>query len=312
MPMRFAFFSFLLCLPFSSFALETDNYLAWNRQLRDSSTHLNQYLSDSIGNALANIPDHETKSCEEMTSLISKQFESHLVHDNPVENWLFRVLTNEELYPDNLHYVEDSIYREPYRFYIPWFGLAPTIQVNGYYFGTDKLSHFSSTGMIYYKIFQTELRRRNSQSIALKKAIDWGVRDEKTLHGFWASGVFSYGDLEANFQGMRFYQRFCSGRNSYLQKSRNGEWILSVLPDIREFINGSWDESFLLSYRKPENWKNVSVVLKNNYCEKFQSIEVQKRFSYYTKTLKLSESQEYLSQLNSLPVAQSFTALCSE
>lgn len=310
--MRYAFFSFILGLTFSANALETDNYLAWDKTLNDSSSHINRFLSESIEAALKKIPDHQIKTCEEMTGLIGKEFESHLVHDNPVENWLFSVLSDEEMYPTDLYYFEESIYREPYRFYIPWFGLAPTIQVNGFYFGTDKLSHFASTGLIYYRIYRGEIAKRKSPLSALKKAIDWGVRDEKTVHGFWASGVFSYSDLEANYQGLRFYNRFCSKTNAYLQRTEHGEWRLINRPDVAEYVSGFWDESFLLSYRKPENWSKVSAVLKSRYCPEFPSSRVQHRFTSYLKNSQRSASQNYLSSLKALPVAQSFEALCSK
>lgn len=312
MTMRSLLFSFILTLTLPAMALETDNYLAWDKTLSDSSAHINRFLSDSIKSALTQIPNHRMKSCDEMTVLIGKEFESRLVHDNPVENWLFTILTDKEMFPSDLHYVEDSIYREPYRFYIPWFGLAPNIQVNGYYFGTDKLSHFASTGMIYFRIFRDQIRKNKSSLAALKRAIDWGIRDEKTVHGFWASGVFSYADLEANYQGLLFFQRFCSTENSFLQRSNDGNWSLVNPPEIKEFINGAWDESYLLSYRKPLNWKKVAAIIKAKYCEKFQTTRVQKRFSYYKETSRLSKSQEYLTGIKSLPPAQSFKDLCSE
>ncbi len=132
-----------LILPMTAVALETDNYIVWGQELKDSSSHINHFFSENIELALQNIPLHADKSCVQMTKLIAKDFASHLVHDNPVENWLFKRLTSQEMYPENMNYVHGSIYREPYLFYIPWFGLAPNIQVNGFYFGTDKLSHFN-------------------------------------------------------------------------------------------------------------------------------------------------------------------------
>lgn len=310
--MKCSLFTVILIWSFSAAALETDNYLAWNQTLSDSSHQINQYLAQTIKSALTKIPDHQNKNCFEITTLIGEDFESHLVHDNPIENWLFTVLSEEEMYPLDLNYVEQSIYREPYRFYIPWFGLAPTIQVNGYYFGTDKLSHFASTGLIYFKIFTKELANGESSRVALRKAIDWGVLDEKTVHGFWASGVFSYADLEANYQGLRFYQRFCSSSNPYLRKSSSGEWVFEKHPEIKMFISGSWDESFYLSYRKPKNWERVAPILKDEYCPKRASPIVRRRISHYKRDKNLSESQKYLSTLMNVPKAQSFEDLCRE
>ncbi len=185
----------MILFSLKAIALETDNYLAWGIRLQDASPHINRFLREGIQSSLKEIKNHEKHTCEAITQLIAKDFASHLVHDNPVENWLFEVLSREEIFPADIHHVQESIYREPYRFYIPWFGLAPNIQVNNYYFGTDKLSHFASTGMIYYRIYHRELRKGRSIPESEKAAIDWGIRDEKSVHGYWASGVFSYADL---------------------------------------------------------------------------------------------------------------------
>jgi len=315
MPMRSAVFSLFFFVSLSSFALETDNYLSWDKELSDSSSHINRYLSDSINSSLSVIPDHRNKTCEEITELIAKEFESHLVHDNPVENWLFQVLTSQEMFPEGLHYVEESIYRDPYRFYIPWFGLAPTIQVNGFYFGTDKLSHFASTGMIYFRIYKDEMRKGKISADATRKAIDWGIRDEKTVHGYWASGVFSYADLEANYQGLKFYKDFCKKDGSFLSQKNDGEWKLVRTPDIAEYVSGFWDETFELSYRLPENWKKVSGVIREKYCVLSATDGVKKRFQYYRQSSVPGFSKEYIRQQKDLPdpsELQSISSLCQK
>jgi hypothetical protein len=310
--MKFLLLTFLFSLP--ALALETDNYIVWGQELQDSSEHINTFFTEGIETALAAIPDHEQKSCEEMTRIISKDFASYLVHDNPVENWLFKVLTSAEMYPGDMNYVKGSIYREPFRFYIPWFGLAPNIQVNGFYFGTDKLSHFASTGMIYFKIFQRELALGHSEIDAMKSAINWGIQDEKSLHGYWASGVLSYADLESNFQGLRFYREFCDGKEPFLKRNPDGRWILSKTPAIENYVSGLWDESYELSYRLPENWEHVKKELKR-YCLDSRTPEVRARFAYYKHSPE-SMSKKYLETLKKaelLPdpeVSQSFVDIC--
>jgi hypothetical protein len=307
-------FLYAIFFSLSALALETDNYFVWNKELRDSSSYIDRYFEEKISEALTKISP-ESKTCQEVTIEIAHDFASHLVHDNPVENWLFSVLTSEEITPTTLNWVEESIYREPYVFYIPWFGLAPNIQVNGFYFGTDKLSHFASTGMIYYKIFQRELARNKNLTSALKAAIDWGVRDEKSVHGYWASGVFSYADLESNYQGLRFYRNFCEGTSPYLKKDVSGQWTLANRPAIKEFVSGLWDETYNLSYRLPENWEKVKPVL-SGYCDLAQSTPVKERMKYYSQKIPVSFSNHYLEDLKANGVApapersQSFVGLC--
>lgn len=305
-----------LIFPLTALALETDNYIVWGQELKDSSEHINHYFSENIELALQSIPDHQNKSCEEMTKIIAKDFASFLVHDNPVENWLFRKLTSQEMYPTSMNYVHGSIYREPYLFYIPWFGLAPNIQVNNFYFGTDKLSHFASTGMIYFRRFLKEKSLGRSEDGAIQAAIHWGIRDEKTVHGFWASGVFSYADLESNYQGFLFYRNFCEGKKPYLKQSTDGSWELKHRPDIKQYVSGFWDETFELSYRLPENWKKVRKEIRR-YCPDYMTNDVQGRLKYYQKS-QASYSRKYLNSLAAEKLTpspmdtQSFASVCSD
>ncbi len=284
-------------LSFPAFALETDNFLVWSRTLKDSSAHINRYFSENITAALDEISDHENLKCHDITTLIAKRFASRLVHDNPVENYLFSVLGQDEIFPSHLNYVDESIYRDPYRFYIPWFGLAPNIQVNGYYFGTDKLSHFASTGMQYYQIYIRELGVKRSPAKALMKAIHWGILDEKSVHGYLSSGILSYADLESNYQGLKFYQDFCQAEKPFLQKNISGRWQLINKPDIRKYVNGYWDETFEPSYLLPGNWKKVKTVIKDQYCGMSFSQEVSGRMHYYRTTSRPSVSVTYLNNL---------------
>jgi len=285
-------------ISFSASALETDNYLAWKKELRDSGPAINSYFNHEITHVLkTSDPD---LSCEEVTQKIGEVFESHLVHDNPVENHLLSVLSSEEIFPTSLYYVEESIYRDPFRVYIPYFGLAPNVQVNGFYFGTDKLSHFASTGRIYYEKFQ--------KSSSLKSAISWGVRDEKTLHGYWASGVFSYADLEANYQGFLFYQDLCQGSHPYLTK-KGSRWSLQRPFKIEKYVSGLWDETYLESYRLPGNWNKVKGFIQREYCPLKDSPLVRKRFHYYQTHYPLRSTLGLLEGLD-LPKAQSFQELC--
>lgn len=289
----------LSLLSLSASALETDNYLVWDRKLKDAGPAINKYFNHEIRNVLA-ASRNSSLSCGEVTKRIGEVFESHLVHDNPVEQHLLQVLDNDEIYPSTLYHVPESIYRDPFRIYIPYFGLAPNIQVNGFYFGTDKLSHFASTGRIYFDIYQ--------KTSKIKSALEWGVRDEKTLHGYWASGVFSYADLEANFQGLLFYHALCHGNQPYLE-FKNSRWFLKRDFRIQDFVSGLWDETYLESYRLPGNWKKVKGILENKYCGLRETPLVRERFRYYDEHLPRRSSQGQMKSSH-LPKAQSFQDLC--
>lgn len=302
----------------NALALESDNYLMWNRELKDSGREINSYIIDQIQTALM-ISNRKVKiqTCEQVTAQIASRFKTFLVHDNPLENWLMKNLSSDQIYPRTLNYLPQSIYRDPFRFYIPAFGLAPNVQVNNFYFGTDKLSHFSSTGSTYFKIYLQSLRKGRSKHQAKIDAIHFGLRDEATLHGYWASGVFSYGDLESNYQGFLFFRRLCSDDQDNYLEFEDGHWVLKHEPDIADYVDGNWDESFYPSHLLTENWKKVSVALKT-YCTISHDPAVLERFAYYHATKHESFSQSYIEALHSgsnprVPnpeKEQSFSDLC--
>ena len=282
---------FIILLPMSAFALETDNYLSWRIQLTDSSNHINQFLRQKI---IQTLPAQRGKSCQQVTEAIAKNFASYFVHDDPISQHLIKTLTAHEMFPTDIHHVPISIYRDPFRFYIPQFGLAPNLQVNGFYFGMDKLSHFGATGMLYLQAYQKAQRNGASDASALEAAINYGIKQENTVYGYWASGVYSFADLEADFQGLLFYQRLClDSSQPYLQQSPRGEWSLVNAPDIRDYVNAYWDETFNLSYRLPGNWQKVKAVILAEYCPLRETPVVIDRRKYYAES-EPSFSTQYL------------------
>ena len=77
------------------------------------------------------------------------------------------------------------------------------------YFGTDKLSHWMSTGERYYRKYKKNFKKFNDKEKAFKEAINYGIFLDRFILGGISSGVFSYADLEANFQGLLFNRNFC-------------------------------------------------------------------------------------------------------
>lgn len=304
-----------LLMPLSARALETDNYHAWNYELADSSALINQLLNERV---VETLKTSQAKTCRQVTAAIAKNFASYFVHDDPITDWLMPQLTPEQVRPLSRDYVSESIYRDPFRFYIPRFGLAPNIQVNDFYFGLDKLSHFGATGKLYLDAYQKALRSGADEASALARAIDHGLQEENTVYGYWASGVFSYADLEANFQGLRFYQRLCdAGAGSYLQQDQSKTWSLVQAIDIADYVNAHWDETFNPSYFLPGNWRKIAPVLQANYCSLRHTRLVQERFLRYQKSQR-SFSVEHLSALRAMghrhvpdpSVDQSLEQLC--
>lgn len=83
--------------------------------------------------------------------------------------------------------------------------MSPTVKIDGVEFGTDKLDHFFQQGYQYYKMYKKRIANGTTSDEAVRKAISWGRRTERTYFGYWVSGVYSNADLYANYAGLKFY-----------------------------------------------------------------------------------------------------------
>ena len=82
---------------------------------------------------------------------------------------------------------------------------SPTVRLYGYYLGTDKIDHFFQQGHKYYQLVIRNQARGAAETAAIAVAVAHGVKQEHTYYGTLVSGVYSNGDLAANYAGMKFY-----------------------------------------------------------------------------------------------------------
>lgn len=290
--------SFLL-LSANSFALETDNYFTWGMELKDATTQINEYVNNRIQETLNKINKRKKPmSCRRTTMKVAKRFATRPPVSHPLEDFLADNLSEEYVYPKKgVNYRSKSIYQIKFRFYLGFVHLAPNMQVNGYYFGTDKLSHFVSTGRRYYKHYNKKRKKGLSHEDAVKSAIVFGMKNEISFLGTWTSGVYSYGDMEANYQGLKFWLSLCGGDDPYLVKDEKGDWQFRKSFDVKKYVNPYWDESFNLSYRLPKNWAKTSKSIKKHVCPKFKDPAVKARLDYYKAANHNSFSLDYIREL---------------
>lgn len=286
----------LAVLPFSSYGLETDNYLSWKTELDDSGEEINQLLKDEIESVLEwsnRLP--EKQSCETITFHIAQRFKT-TPKRKLFEDRLDTLITERQMYPTYSKYLSESIYRNTSRFYLKFSGLAQTVQTNGIYFGIDKLSHFGSTGRRYLKHYLKKMSEGHTKEEAIRSAIRFGLSNEAGILGLWPSGVFSYGDMEANYQGFQFYLGLCLEGEETLLENVEGKWKLTTNPDIRNYVNPYWDETFNRSYFSRGIWARTKLLIQKDYCP-FREL-VQERFAHYDLLNKeKSFSKQYLDEL---------------
>jgi hypothetical protein len=84
--------------------------------------------------------------------------------------------------------------------------ISPTVNMYGSEFGTDKIAHLFQQGYSYYKIYHRALAEGAMPDEATAKAVRWGQKSERTFFGTLVAGVYSNGDLAANYVGLKFYE----------------------------------------------------------------------------------------------------------
>ena len=138
--------------------------------------------------------------------------------------------------------------------------ISPTVNLYGSEFGTDKIAHIFQQGYTYYKLYHRALAEGATAAEATDKAVRWGQKSERTFYGTLVAGVYSNGDLCANYVGLKFYQGLTNPitigdtvRQPVLEL-REGRWILRsnvadllLRPLISEHLNEALNPSIFTS-----------------------------------------------------------------
>jgi hypothetical protein len=278
----------VLCLasPGPTRALESDQYYARGRDLADTTDVLNAKVRLEIELVLEEI--NATRSwrrmdCHRVVKAIVPRFKEFIFQD--IELWA----TNSSLVPripatpeEELEFRRKYIYRETHALDVGTkVPPSPTIEVNGVRMGTDKLSHFFSEGWWYYKWYRKYRKSGLSIEEAERKAIQRGIWWERTILGLVSSGVFSLGDLEANYQGMRFMASMCDADSPALNQTDDG-WRFTGAFDFRDHVTPEWDESYQPPVFGKRRWNRVKPVLVE-YCPMLHDPRVMARRLEYRR-----------------------------
>lgn len=236
----------------SAMSAETDTFSFRNDPLADSSEIINiranQYLDESLKTLNAQgIGCHE----EELYKELRKYFNNHTKGRLSIE------IIKDANIPKRIIHLNESVYRT----WTPWDGLgmgltlakksgltvSPVIRFGNELIGTDKFEHFFGQGFYYFS--DNYLERKGTI-----KATKVGAFKEKTILGGnkIGNGVFSYGDLSANFNGMRFWNHLLQLRDDVLGpehnvgpyiRCENQLWVQVKKLDLLDYIDASMDEA---------------------------------------------------------------------
>ncbi len=131
--------------------------------------------------------------------------------------------------------------------------LAAVVSIGGTLVGADKLGHFFSQGYSYFD-------KAYLSDGGLEAALDYGDLAERTYYGALLTGVYSYADLTANFEGMRFWIHLLrehpdplgdDGRGPYVRCERE-RWVRKRVFDWRDYVSAAWDEGINCSLFRNE------------------------------------------------------------
>lgn len=263
MPLLVALLGALLVLAGEGHAAETDNYYAWRHFPRDSAAAFNEVLNRRLRETLSQTNASlfvGSMSCEDVGDtlafpLVSTGFYFFI---GPLDAWIPHVVPRSNTEAFDRHR-DLSLYRNSFRLgqLMP---PDPTGNLGGVHVGVDKIGHFLVNGRRYWVRYRQARAQGAHEDEALRAAIRFGVEQENGILGLFSSGVFSYADLEANYQGLRFFRSLCEGDAPLLVESDDG-WELSAEVDIRDYVNPCWDETWAPSSFSPSMADGVREVL---------------------------------------------------
>ena len=236
----------------AAFSAEVDQFTNREAPLADSSAIINQKANLALKDALKNL-NSEKSGCDE--ELLYKKLRTYY------GNHLNGSFTKEVIKSDEIQKraiaIPDSVYRDWGFFdgtilnYKPLqqtdSPISALIRVGDHVIGTDKFEHMFGRGWVYFT-------KNYTKGKGVQSALDAGIFGEKfELGGLRVeTGVFSYGDLSANFNGMRFWNHVLQNNDDVLGVEynagpfvacKNNQWVTAKPIDFKNYIDDAFDES---------------------------------------------------------------------
>lgn len=236
---------------------EADHFSLIEGQIADVTSEVNKLANDGLAQAIEDLNvsggcDDSKKSEELLYERLTDVFSNHK------KGQLVNTIIRGEI-PRTVIPLKESVYSE----WSIWNGfllgrngaaksplaLFPLIKIGDTVVGVDKLEHMFGMGLRYFKGHYLEEK-------PLVSVLKGGIFKEKTFLGgnILATGVFSYADLSANFNGMRFWNHMLQKRDDVLGSRHNagpylscqaGKWVKNAERpiDFRTYIDASMQES---------------------------------------------------------------------
>lgn len=255
---------FLMVLNISIYADETDNFTYSKVELEDISYIINMKFNFYIQKA---IDDTNALNRGENPRYLYKSIKKYIT-DKTGKNSIIRDLY-EDKEIDIIHISKgESIYknwtlREGLSLGRKNTFIGSIINFNNTQIGIDKLEHLFRTGRILYIFLDRGWEFENVLKLSyfMERWLLGGNRI--------GASILSYGDLTANFNGIRLWNDFLGKYPDPLDRNlgpyivfQDNLWILAKEIDLRNYIDESFDESINNSYfshkkSRDKFWKNI-------------------------------------------------------
>jgi hypothetical protein len=280
-------------------ALESDAFWAWGKPLRDSSDAINAKVNAELRAIVdeANAAKPERRECTTLERRFMRRM--RFPSFQTVEVWAMGspLVDRTPSTPE-----EEARYRKEWLLgatipgdVVRWMPPSPIISVNGVRFGTDKLGHFFSEGILLHWRFESRREEGESVADAEANALKWSVLTERTFLGLSTSGVFSRGDLEANHEGLRFYNQLCDVDDPMLRLV-DGAWTQTRPFDIRDYVTPEWDETWQSPIYGAMRWPRIKRRLET-YCPQLADPGVRAERERYAARDTQTETERLVQEL---------------
>lgn len=238
----------LLFIPIAAFAWEVPSFDCANQKLEDSSKFFNDQVNQRLDTVI-DLVNSSLSSCDKEKFIKELSIEIASSWFGNLETWAMTAPVDK---------CDVTLGRSTYRD-MGWLdspvlntvGLHPVINIGGHHIGVDKLAHFMSEGLEYYK---AEIK-----GASLNEILSIGLKEEEGIMGLMTTGIKSYGDLSANYFGYQFWRNLVRGANPYV-KCENNRWVRVRDFHWEDFVTDMMDETINCnSYRAESIEKAVQI-----------------------------------------------------
>ncbi len=244
-------------------AYEVDNFTNRYDPLPDSKNELNQFMNARLKKVADSMNSQHTQTC--LKKDITKAVKNEIAAESNSSNLKSDLENFAGTSPNIQRHVVDinkSIYsnrslNEKIKgFMLTSAGIDPSININGQYVGIDKLGHFLYEGYWYYDVYKNDPTRSG-----LKQVLNNGLNSEKKYFGQKTTGIKSYADLSANYEGFLFWNNLYGGSDPYFS-CVNGKWNQIREFNWSDYVSAAWDEGINCSeYESSDLKKSIKTQL---------------------------------------------------